>query len=336
MKTVVERLKAAKRVAVFTHQRPDPDALGSQAAMGWILRELGASEIFLMQFAEVPRQYRFLVEPPTDKDGKPLWELTPWNAQWADGIGGAVDTILVVDTCTYNQLEPAAVFLKAQREKVLAIDHHLSRDDLAAIILADPKAAACVEILWELAKTAGVIINQGLAGALFAGLVSDTGWFRFDSVTERSHRMAAELTPLVNNAAMYEKLQQNETRPKLGLMERALASLRWGGNDRVACMSLRQQDFTQTGANQSQTEYLVDMPMIVSGVEVVILLTEMTDSRVRGSLRSKRDVDVNKVCRKFDGGGHAKAAGCRLNGPLETARERIMQAVEDELTNSLI
>jgi len=321
---LVERLKAgggAKRVAIFTHQRPDPDALGSQAAMGWILRELGASEIFLMQFADVPQQYRFLLAPPPS----PMWQVAMWEGNLD------VDTIIVVDTCAYSQLEPAAAFLKKQKEKVIVLDHHLSRDDVGATICADTKAAACVEVVWEIAKAADIKMSEGLAKALFAGLVSDTGWFRFDSVTERTHRMAAELTPFVNNAAMYEKLQQNETRPKLGLMERALASLRWGENDRIACMTLRQQDFTETGANQSQTEYLVDMPMIVGSVEIVILLTEMPDSRIRGSLRSKRQADVNKICRQFDGGGHAKAAGCRLNGPIETARERVMRAVEEEL-----
>ena len=337
---VVERLRGARRVAVFTHQRPDPDALGSQAAMGWILKALGAQEIYLMQFAEVPKPYRFIVEPPliataAAPNGEPMWELTMWDSEWAGSSGGVIDTIVVVDTCTYSQLEPAAAFLKAERQKVVAIDHHLSRDDVGPLILADTQAAACVEILWELAKAAGMPMTKDLALPLMSGLVADTGWFRFDSVTERTHRMAADLTPWVNCSELYEKLQQNETKPKLALMQRALASLDgagWGFGDRVAVMVLRQRDFSETGAVQSQTEYLVDMPMVVGSVEVVGLLTEMADGRVRGSLRSKRSVDVNKICKKFDGGGHAKAAGCRLDGPIDSAREKVMRAIGDALT----
>ena len=92
----------------------------------------------------------------------------------------------------------------------------------------------------------------------FAALTTDTGWFRFDSVRPRTHRMAADLVRLINPAALYERLMQNETRPKLALMQRALASLRWSGDERFACMLLTQADFRDTGAVQSQTEYLDD------------------------------------------------------------------------------
>src|SRR5699024_7025244 len=119
------------------------------------------------------------------------------------------------------------------------------------------------------------------------------------------------------------KLQQTETKSKLALMQRALASLTWSANDRVALMLLRQKDFAETGASLSQTEYLVDLPMMVATVEVTGLLTEMSDGRSRLSLRSKRNVDVNEICRQFDGGGHAKAAGARFDIPIEQAREQV-------------
>ena len=327
MEQLIERLRRAKRVAIFTHQRPDPDALGSQTAAAWILKGLGATEIQTVHFAKAPAQYGFLAEEVLSGAG----EQREFDSEWAGSVSGAVDTILVVDTCTYSQMEPATTVLKGEREKVVAIDHHLSRDDVGPVIYADTKAAACVEILWEVAKTAGVAMHEKLALALMAGLVSDTGWFRFDSVTARTHLMAADLTPHVNNAQLYERLMQTETKPKMLLMQRALDRLMWAHGDRLAVMSLKQRDFTETGAVSSQTEYLVDMPLTVQTVEVVALLTEMPDGRVRGSLRSKRDVDVNQVCRKFGGGGHAKAAGLRMDGPLEVAIGKVVAAVGEAL-----
>lgn len=160
-----------------------------------------------------------------------------------------------------------------------------------------------------------------------AGLVADTGWFRFDSVTPRTHEMAAALTPFVDNSRLYERLSQMESKAKLGLMGRALGSVQMAFGDRFAWMVLRQRDFAETGAAQSQTEGLVDLPMVVGTVEVVALLTETPEGRVRGSLRSKRGVDVNKICNEFEGGGHAKAAGCRFDGPVEGAVERLREAV---------
>ncbi|HUO08030.1 MAG TPA: bifunctional oligoribonuclease/PAP phosphatase NrnA [Phycisphaerae bacterium] len=324
MEELVARLKRAKRVAIFTHQRPDPDALGSQTAAAWILKALGATEIQTVHFAKPPAPYAFLADSAPGEQ----WEF---DSEWAGSASGAVDTILVVDTCTYSQMEPATTVLKGERGKVVAIDHHLSRDDVGPVIYADTKAAACVEILWEVAKRSGVEMHEPLALALMAGLVSDTGWFRFDSVTPRTHEMAADLTPHVNNAQLYERLMQTETKPKMLLMQHALDSLKWAFDDRFACMSLKQSDFAETGAVASQTEYLVDMPLTVQTVEVVALLTEMPDGRVRGSLRSKRDVDVNQVCRKFGGGGHAKAAGLRTDGPLEEAVARVTAAVGEAL-----
>jgi len=320
---VIARLRQARHVAIFTHQRPDPDALGSQAAAACLLAALGAKEIHRVLFANGNGPYQFLTE------GVP-GETRLWSPQWAL-TAAAVDTILLVDTCTYQQLEPAQEFLKAQRGKVVAIDHHLSRDDAGPLLYTDTEAAACVEILWEIARKAGVALDATMALPLMAGLVGDTGWFRFDSVRPRTHRMAADLVRLINPAALYERLMQNETRSKLALMQRALASLRWSGGDRFACMLLTRADFQETGATQSQTEYLVDMPMMIGTVEVVALLTEMEDGRVRASLRSKHAIDVNKLCNRFEGGGHAKAAGCRFDGSLDAAYGKLRGAIEEAL-----
>jgi phosphoesterase RecJ-like protein len=320
---VLERLKRARRVAIFSHQRPDPDALGSQAAAACILAHLGATDIRLPQFGEIPGPYRFLL------DGIPA-KVVEWNPAAAQAAAEC-DTILLVDTCTYQQLEPAAEFLKANREKVVAIDHHLSRDDIGPLLYTDTTAAACVEVLWELARLARVPIDKLIALPLMSGLVGDTGWFRFDSVRPLTHQMAADLVQHLDPSALYERLMQNETKSKLGLMQRALASLRWSAGDRFACMLLRYADFTETGATQAQTEYLVDMPMMVGTAEVVALMSELPEGRIRVSLRSKHDIDVNKICRLFGGGGHAKAAGCRLDGPLNAAYEKLAAAVVQAL-----
>ncbi len=320
---VLERLKRARRVAIFSHQRPDPDALGSQAAAAIILSRLGATDIKLAQFGELTDPYRFLL------DGVP-GQVVQWNAEAANAAAGC-DTILLVDTCTYQQLEPTQDFLKANREKVVAIDHHLSRDDAGPLLYTDTQAAACVEILWELARLAHVSVDKILALPLMAGLVGDTGWFRFDSVRPLTHQMAADLVRHVDPSALYERLMQNETRPKLALMQRALASLRWSTGDKFACMLLRHLDFVETGATQGQTEYLVDMPMMVGSSEVVGLMSETPEGRVRVSLRSKHDVNVNKICNRFGGGGHAKAAGCRLDGPLDAAYGKLAAVVEESL-----
>ena len=322
---MIARLRQARKAAVFTHLRPDPDALGSQAAAAHLLTAMGATQIHRVQFAPSAGPYQFLLESaPGDT---PLW-----THEWSKSAEAAgLDTLLLVDTCTYQQLEPAHAFLKANHDKVVAIDHHLSRDDIGTLLYTDTRAAACVEILWEMAARAGIALDAAIALPLMSGLVGDTGWFRFDSVRPETHRMAADLVRFVDPSKLYERLMQNETKSKLALMQRALASLRWSSADRFACMLLHQSDFKETAATPSQTEYLVDMPMMIGTVEVVALLTEMPDGRVRASVRSKHGVDVNKVCNRFGGGGHAKAAGCRFDGPLEDVYAKLQGAIEEAL-----
>ncbi len=322
LSAVIDRLRQAKSAVIFSHQRPDPDALGSQSAMAFLLQHMGAKQIARVQFGEAPGPYKFLLEAPG--------ETVIWSEQAAAKLAG-VDTVVAVDTCTYQQMEPAAAFLKAHHDKVVAVDHHLSRDNIGPLLYTDTDAAACVEILWEMMTAAGVPMNAQTAMPLMSGLVGDTGWFRFDSVRPLTHQMAADLVKHVDPSKLYERLMQNENRAKLGLMQRALSNVRWSAKDRYAAMLLRYTDFTETGATQAQTEYLVDMPMIVDTVEVVSLMSELPDGKVRVSLRSKHDVNVNKICNKFGGGGHAKAAGCRLEGPLEAAYEKLRAAVEEAL-----
>jgi phosphoesterase RecJ-like protein len=325
----IARLRAAKYVRIFTHQRPDPDALGSQAAMAILLRRLGVLRVEAVNFVPppVPPQYLYLQE---NLEGAAVVEFNPaWPTTLA---AGAPDLIVIVDTCAFNQLEPATDYLRASRDRIIVLDHHLSRDDLSDLIFADTDAAAAVELVWYLARhLAKLPMDPPLALPLLSGLVADTGWFRFDSVRPLTHQMAADLTPFVEASVLYERLQQNETAPKLALIQRALANIVWLDNQRAAVLVLSNQDFAAAGATQAQTEELVNLPLMVGSVEVCALLSETPEGRVRASLRSKHFVDVNQLARQFGGGGHAKAAGLRLEGPLPAARDRLCAAITQAL-----
>jgi len=324
LQKVKEALEKAKRVAVFTHQRPDPDALGSQAAAGLILKRRGAEKVVLVQFDEVPALYTFLLEG-AKAEGV---EVAMFSEEWAKDAEAGFDAFLVVDTAVYSQMEPAAELLKRARDKVMVIDHHATGEDLSGNMFVDVTASACVELVAELAW-GQVELNPQLAEPLLAGLVADTGWFRFDNVTPRSFWLAMDLVDAgAEPARLYERLEQNDTKEKLALLQRALGTIIWRAEGRVAVMKLTQKDIVETKASANQTEGIVNVPMDVGTVEVAALLTEMPDGRIRASVRSKHGVDVNAVCNQFGGGGHVKAAGCKLDGPIDAARGRLLKAME--------
>ncbi|MGC8625161.1 MAG: DHH family phosphoesterase [Phycisphaerae bacterium] len=319
---IARALKSAKSVAIFTHARPDPDAIGSQVGAGLMLSAMGKN-ISIVCLPPVPEPLEFLLDMLADS-------IVHFTASHAAAI--SCDRILVVDTSARQQLEPAVSFLESHSDRVLILDHHISGDLSHALLYRDTSAAACVQMVTELGAVLGVTLTKAMATALLAGLVGDTGWFRFDSVTPRTHEVAAQLLAAgASPSELWNRLMQSERKSKLTLLSRAVGRITFFAQDRIAVMELSHADIAQAQAQAWETEGLIDIPMMVGSVVVSIFLSETPEGRIRASLRSKHTVDVNAVSHEFSGGGHARAAGCRLTGPLESARKALVAAVTRKL-----
>ena len=322
---VVGRLKQARTVAIFTHMRPDPDAIGSQVAAGLALRKFGITPT-LVDLSPVPPALDFLY--PVQASLERI-SLTGENPHFPPR---EFDLILIVDTCTKAQLERAWPYLESRGSKILVLDHHRTRDAIGSLIVADVSAAACTELVADLIEALGIGLDQDMSTALLAGLAADTGWFRFDSVTPRSYGLAAQLVAAgAAPARIYQNLAQRESMAKLALIQHALQNLIWLGDGRVAVMELSRADFAATGAASFETDGLTDYPMMVATAVIVALLSEAPDGVIRVNLRSKHTVDVSLIAAGFGGGGHIRAAGCRLPGPLPAAREILSTRLLDAL-----
>ncbi len=308
--TIAQRLQDCSTVGIFTHARPDPDAIGSQLACARALHSLGIRPT-LIDITPVPPTLEFLYA-----GAEPISRISLGVA--AAGKAPALpnfDGILLVDTHSVSQLEGGRDYILQRRATTLVIDHHRTGDNIASVMACDTSAAACVELIADLLTPLNVPLSHAIAEPLYAGLVGDTGWFRFDSVTPRTHALARQLLATgVEPAAMYRQLAQQESPAKLRLMAAALASLQYLGQQQIAVMTLSKSDFIQAGAESWQTDGLVDWTMSVGTVEVVALLSETDDGRTRVNLRSKTHIDVSAICAHFGGGGHARAAGCRMTG----------------------
>ena len=319
---IADALQSAKSVAIFTHARPDPDAIGSQVSAALMLSALG-KKVYGMCLPPIPPPLQFLLNMLPQS----CIEYTPEKA-----AGISADRILVVDTSARQQLEPASDFLASCASKVLILDHHISGDLPHDLIYRDTSAAACVEIVAQLGERLGVALSKPMATALLAGLVGDTGWFRFDSVTPRTHEIAAKLLAAgASPSELWGRLMQSERKSKLVLLSHAVGRITFYAQDRIASMELSNQAIAEAQAETWETEGLIDIPMMVGSVVCSVFLSETPEGKIRAGLRSKHTVDVNEVCREFGGGGHARAAGCRLPGPLPSARDALVKALELKL-----
>jgi phosphoesterase RecJ-like protein len=212
------------------------------------------------------------------------------------------------------------------------IDHHLSNDGFAAHNVVDQGAAATAELLGGLLIDCSVGFDAITAQALYAGVMTDTGQFRFPSTTGRAFALTGHLIEAgANPAAAAAELYERESFEKLELLGRFLASLRRECGGRACVGFLTQKDFVETGANGEDTEGLVDYARAIDGVEIGALIEERADG-VKASLRCKDPAcRVDRIAAAFGGGGHACAAGLNVAIDLKTFYPQLVAAIEEAL-----
>jgi bifunctional oligoribonuclease and PAP phosphatase NrnA len=297
--TMADELRTSDRFLLTTHENPDGDALGSLLAMHRVLEQLGKDSVMFLAAKEfpLPVEYRFLPleevfhEPPVD----------------------VVDRVLLFLDCGNIDRMPVD-FLRRHQAKVLNIDHHHDNTRFGTLNLVDTSASCTAEIVLELAKQLGAEITPEIAGALYVALVTDTGRFMYENTGPAAHRMAAELIELgVNVHDTYRRLYERIPIEKLRLVSRAIARIERYEDCKLAVTYISADDYTETGANDSLTEGIIDNVRALEGTEVAAMVRDKTDdgrAARKVSLRSTNGrVDVSAIARKYGGGGHARAAG---------------------------
>ncbi len=338
----------ASSAVVITHAKPDGDAFGSVVALVAALRQLGRSATGLF-VPPVPASFQTL-------RGQDLCQQYRQNSPLPDA-----ELVILADTGAWAQLGPVRDVLQPRLPHTLILDHHLSGDVAAAWRFIDGRAAATCEIVARVLETMQLEAPRGCdffspaaAEALFVGIASDTGWFRFSNTTAYTHELAARLMKTgVDHTEIYRQTEQMERPEKLALMTRALDSMQLLAGGRAAIMVLRDADFAQTGAVLEETERFVDVPQAVGSVELVALITETPNGTpgndapaspastgsgkpghrplIRVSFRSKpgpQAVDVAKLAGRWGGGGHARAAGAKITAPLDDVICEVRRVLE--------
>jgi bifunctional oligoribonuclease and PAP phosphatase NrnA len=334
LKAAFERLGTWRRTMILSHERPDGDALGGLAGMRDVIVAAGR-EATACVYGGLPARYEFL-----GASGE--FTLFPRDDRPED-LDARFDGILIVDTCSWSQLETVAAYLRASRLPKIIVDHHTTRDVLAGaggddLYAIDATASSCCGLLYEGCVAAGWQVPTRAAEAFFAGVTTDTGWFRFPNTDGRTLRTAAGLLESgIQTDLMYCRLMESYTLQRLQLKCQMLSTLELHAEGRIAMMRLTREMFARSGAAESDTEDLVNEPLAAAAVVVSVLLGETPDGRVRVNLRSKspevagRTVDVAAVARRFGGGGHARAAGARLDGSMDEAQQKVLAAVTEAL-----
>src|SRR5213595_2870306 len=310
-------LRDHQRFAILSHVRPDGDALGSQLALALSLQQLGKDvrvwneDGMLEKYSFLPRA-ELLTKPPSTADD--------------------VDVAIALDTAIQNRLGTALTAIRSAKIWI-NIDHHLSNPGYGDVACVDSSAPATAEIIFHLIKSQGLPLNRDIAENLYAAISTDTGSFQYPKTSAHTFEIAAELIRTgLNVGRLSQQLYENYPRRRLELLRELLRTMRFQQEGRVASFGLTLKTAAELGVLPEDNEGLIDHLRAVRGVIVAVFFEELSDGKVRVSMRSKSDtVDVCAICQKFGGGGHALAAGARVRGSLPEVEERVLAEIRAKI-----
>jgi phosphoesterase RecJ-like protein len=309
---IAEAIRAGQTFLISSHTNPEGDAIGSMLALSLGLKSLGKKVQGLNQ-DPVPEMLMFL----------------PGAEDIANQIHSRIrfDVAFVLDCGNQDRLGNALEAVK-QAGKIINIDHHTGNSHFGDLNLVDPTASSTAEIIYDLLQVIPIEFAKPVAENIYTGILTDTGSFRYSNTSARAFTVAkACLLAGVDPWRVAEKIYETQPLTRLRLLQLALATLEVTGDGRISWMTVSRRIMEESGASVGLTEDLINYPRSLRGTEVALLFREVASDEYRISLRSRGTVDVAKIAREFQGGGHPNAAGCSLGGSLSAVKEKILTAV---------
>ena len=317
-------LCSARRVWVVPHWNPDPDAMGAALAMGEGLAGIG-KEVTVWAYADPPIGFVDLpgfAAVSMASDAPEAYATRP------------PDLVLLVDCHRTDRCGHLAETLD-RTAAIWCIDHHLvsGRKTPLPGWVDERSCSACTlvhQVINELAAGAGgrcepFAPTVTMATNIYAGLVNDTGGFRFSNTMPLTFELAGELAAQGVDTAAVARQTLHRYRPSgIALLERVLGSFVYHAGGRIVTALITQDMLAETGAQLADSEGFVNLATAVDGVEYVAFLKELEPEVWRVSLRVRGDGDVQTIAASYGGGGHRQAAGCTIEGDGEAVLLRLV------------
>jgi len=311
---IIAAINEGQSFVITAHVRLDGDALGSELAFYLMLKDMGKKAVIYNQ-DETPEQYRFL--PGAQNIVNELGDI------------GQYDVGVVLDCSNLERVgEKAAQIGKIKT--LINIDHHISNGGFCRLSMLDGEASSTGELLYRLMQEMRCSMTKDICTNLYAAIITDTGGFRYASTHQDTLLAAGDL---VGNGAdpqwISENIYESDSPARLKLLAKVLETMSLDLDNKVGSLFVTQEDLRQTGASLDHSEGFIDIPRTVKGIDVSVLYSQLEKKYYKVSLRSKRQINVEKVARKFGGGGHINAAACRIKGDIDEIKALIAGAFRE-------
>ena len=310
---IIEVINKARKIGIFTHVNPDGDALGSSMALYLGLKQLHKE-----------------VDVITDEYSKCFDFLSCLGEIKKEGSKD-YDLCIALDCATKGRLYDPNNSFDASMTNA-CIDHHASNTFFANYNYIEDKSPAAAKTLIKVLKGLNISISKDIGECLMAGIITDTGGFRYDTVDDETFEFAARMLDLgVNISDIYYRTFDIKTKTQFKLSALASERLKFYSNGQIAVTYLTKEDFTKYKATTGDHEGIVNIGRNIEGVEVSIFLREDEEDTYKVSLRSNNYVNVSEIAEVFDGGGHDKAAGLTIEDKLDLAIKKLVKETSKRL-----
>lgn len=317
-----EAFAAHQSFAVVSHVRPDGDAIGSILALGHALEQMGKSVRYLNNDG-CPESLAFL--PGSEK------VEVSGEAKDVD-----IEVAITLDTAAHTRVGPDSLEAIKDAKMIINIDHHISNPGYGDLNYIDSDSPATGQIIYDMLLALDLPISDISRDSIYVAVSTDTGSFQYPGTTQRTYEMAADLVARGLNVGEVNQLTyDNSPYRKVELMRSLLNTLDRSEDGKLVWWDLRLTTKDELNLVDDDTEGMIDFIRSVQGVAVAVFFEELDAENIRVSMRCKDDrLNASEICGVFGGGGHALAAGIRMPGPLEEARDKVLAELQSAMSRA--
>ncbi|TLU51925.1 MAG: bifunctional oligoribonuclease/PAP phosphatase NrnA [Chlorobium sp.] len=332
---IIDELLQGQHFVITTHENSDGDGLGSEVALATVLQALG-KQVRIVNPTEVPPNYLFL---------KKLYPITLFDNKSEEAIQelSLCDVVILLDANLRDRMGKLWPHVGFSKElgalKILCIDHHLEPEDFADVMVCESFASSTGELVYGLVyalqeRLSRELFTPEVAEALYVSVMTDTGSFRFPKTTPYVYKLAGDLVSKgADPSEIYDRIYNSLTAPALKLLGAALSAITILDDGDISWLFISQDMLKATGSKLFDTDLIIRYLLSVPSVRIAVLMVEMQDGRTKASFRSRGDIYVNQLAKKYGGGGHMNAAGCLFQFSSDRAQKVLLDDVREFLKN---
>jgi phosphoesterase RecJ-like protein len=321
LRKAVECVKKNNNFIITTHTNPEGDALGAALGFLFLLKKLGKNASIISE-DEVPLSYKFL---PGSENIRKL----KYSPKKRISFG-----CLVFIDCSDERRTGEVYRINTENKPVLNIDHHISNERFADVNWIEPLASSCAEMVYRLYKKFRVPFDRDAAICLYAGMLSDTGSFRYSNTKSATHKAVSELLKFdLDTVQIYKNIYEDIPFEDMKLLSKILPRMRRQEKGKIIWFQIEQKMLKDKKLSFDLTEHVLSFARSIKGAEVCALFKENlgVKDEIRINLRSQGKVDVNKIAAHFGGGGHRTASGATVHGKINQVRKRVLARIKESL-----